>query len=247
MHIYDGYVDVVRTAPPPLDMKMAANNIEAKHAAKGNGNRRMNQNKDRRGRDSRSHNMNNPRYPDGCQCYNTCDEYGNYQCGIKCSCEFWYDSEQKAIEHSHDMMVKNAYFRDRYSFHGRAHRPGNDYFGREPLEIEGNVNLMNQKINDRRDQSAGDPFKKVISGQRSDSWDRFEDDECHYVLCRDHQNKNCAWFYDFFHCGEDRNNNGRYFDEYFARARMDFSFVGDKTGKHNDYGNGKLSRTRQYR
>lgn len=236
MHICNGYIDVVRTAPQqsysPLDMKMAGNNV--KHHRQGNPQR------NRGGRD-------NHRYPDGCHCYNTCDEYGNHQCGTKCSCEFWYDSEQKAMEHSHDMMTKNAYFRDKYSLQGRTHRPGNDYYGRRSSDTESNTKNRNQRIKDRRDQSSGDPFRKVISGKRLDSWDRFEDDECHYVLCRDDTNKNCAWFYDFYHCGEDRNNNGRYFDEYFARGRFDFSFPGQKTGKQNNYGNTKLPRTRNYR
>ena len=149
-------------------MKMPVNNAKTQRGDNPRINPDMNG-----GRNARNPSINSPRYPEGCHCYNACNVYSNYQCGTKCSCEFWYDSEQKAIEHSHDMMVQNAYFRDKYSVHGRTYRPGNDYYGRQPLEIEGNVEIMNQTPHDRRNKSAGDPFKKVISGKRTDSWDRY--------------------------------------------------------------------------
>ena len=179
--------------------------------------------------------------PDGCDCYRTCN---SNQCGTKCSCEFWYESEQSAIQHSHDMMQKNAYFRNKYGASQRPHRFGNDYFNRLSIDRDQTMDINNEKRYDRRSKASQDPFKGVISGKKVNSWDRYEDDTCYYQICRD-EVKQCAWFYDFYHCGENRNNNGRYYDEYFARARFDFSSPGTKYKQHDyDYGLAKLIRTR---
>lgn len=237
--------DIVRAGPQdfygPPDINI---NINSKNQQRGRRNQRNSNKYIHNNQYPAGLNNNGPRYPEGCHCYNTCDEYGDYQCGTKCSCDFWYETEKDAVQHSHNMMVKNAHFRDKYSIFGRTYRPGNDYYGRKQLEMAGDVDIINHVEYDRRDQSKGDPFKRVRPGQKSNSWDRYETDECHYEICRDQTKKQCAWFYDFYHCGQDRNNNGRYYDEYFARARLDFSSPGNKTGKSNNFGDGKQQRTR---
>eukprot|EP01084_Bolivina_argentea_P062821 114829_1 len=182
------------------------------------------------------------KYPEGCYCNNMCDEYPTAQCGTKCTCEFWYDSTQSAMQDTQHMMDKNAYFRDRFGRISAHYRPGNDYYGRQFINLSRNNKAVNNKPYDRRVQSSGDPYQENAFG-KTDSWNRYEADPCYYQLCRTENATQCAWFYDFANCGQDRNNNGRYYDEFFARARLNFASRGLTNGQNN-YGLGKLPKTR---
>eukprot|EP01083_Nonionella_stella_P170613 580989_1 len=174
---------------------------------------------------------------DGCHCYNTCDEQNTYLCATKCSCEFWYDTPQRALELSRDMMQKNAHFRNTFGALNTHYRTGNDYYGRQGMHTSLDAQMQNNPRYDRRSKSSGDPFQSIVFG-KTNSWSRYEEDACYYQMCRGHNTK-CAWFYDFYNCGADRNNNGRYYDEYFTRARLDHSSRGAKCGQ-NTYGLARL-------
>eukprot|EP00485_Elphidium_margaritaceum_P000461 CAMPEP_0202700168 /NCGR_PEP_ID=MMETSP1385-20130828/13376_1 /ASSEMBLY_ACC=CAM_ASM_000861 /TAXON_ID=933848 /ORGANISM="Elphidium margaritaceum" /LENGTH=186 /DNA_ID=CAMNT_0049357297 /DNA_START=103 /DNA_END=659 /DNA_ORIENTATION=+ len=161
----------------------------------------------------------------GCQCDDVCD---GIQCGVKCSCDFWFDSPQTAMQETQRIMDKNRRFRHgKYSHFSErtSHRIGNDYYGRQMVDANPNgfrVQLDEEPYDRRSQSSFIDPFEITIHG-KTKSWSRFEDDDCYYKRCKKSNTKTCAWFYDFDSCGHLRNNNGRYYDQFFARAKFDFA------------------------
>lgn len=142
-------------------------------------------------------------------------------------------------------MHKNAYRSDRGESFGPPYRRGNDYYGRRFIRnVPHHQKVTMHSRTDRRDQNDQNPFvEPVRSGNVTGSWNRYEDDECMYQMCKDNGMKQCAWFYDSYNCGADRNNNGRYYDAYFGRGRTRMSSRGHRIGR-NRYKGTKLARTR---